>query len=140
MADTVMTLSADQKRRLAPGHRADGTPVANWDLPVLAGAGALRSTVGDMLRYLEATINDEAGEAYAVRANAGAMRIGLAWHLTPLGPNGPAIVWHNGGTGGYHCYAGFVKQTRTAVVVLGNTTAQSDRLAVDLLKLLQSVQ
>src|SRR6185295_15594211 len=45
MADTIVTLSADQKRRLAPGHLPNGKTVPNWDLPGLAGAGALRSTV-----------------------------------------------------------------------------------------------
>src|SRR5437762_5105440 len=44
MKDTAITLSASMRARLAPGHDAGGAPVPTWDLPVLAGAGALRST------------------------------------------------------------------------------------------------
>ncbi|MBI3857474.1 MAG: beta-lactamase family protein [Planctomycetes bacterium] len=141
MADTVITLNPDQKRRLAPGHSASGKPASNWDLPGLAGAGALRSTVNDMLRYLEANLGDSFAEAHLTRASiGGGRRIGLAWHLTPLAASGPTMVWHNGGTGGYRCYAGFVKSSRTAVVVLGNSTSDTDKLGVDLLKLLQDVK
>ena len=139
MMDTRITLDDDQKRRLAPGHDADGHPVANWDLPALAGAGALRSTVNDMLRYLEAQFSDAYAGTQSARATVGgAMSIGLGWHLIPS--KGSMIVWHNGGTGGYRSWAGFVKATRTAVVVLANSTAEVDTLGMSLLKLLQDVQ
>jgi hypothetical protein len=42
MTDTSITLSESQKQRLAAGHDAKLRPVHNWDLPTLAGAGALR--------------------------------------------------------------------------------------------------
>src|SRR5688572_12007119 len=47
MTNTSITLSAAVQKRLAPGHDASGAPAKNWDLPTLAGAGALRSTVND---------------------------------------------------------------------------------------------
>jgi len=139
MGDTRISLSDDQKRRLAPGHEADGQPAANWDLPALAGAGALRSTANDMLRYLEAQFSDAYQGTQSPRAAAGgAMRIGLGWHLVPS--KGSTIVWHNGGTGGYRSWAGFVKDTRTAVVVLANSSVEVDALGLAILKLLQNVQ
>lgn len=55
MSDTTISLSKDQQQRLAVGHSA-GKPVPNWDLPTLAGAGALRSSLLDMLRFLRANI------------------------------------------------------------------------------------
>ncbi|HEX7678961.1 MAG TPA: serine hydrolase domain-containing protein, partial [Thermoanaerobaculia bacterium] len=42
MKSTAITLSKAMKDRLAPGHNAELQPVANWDIPTLAGAGALR--------------------------------------------------------------------------------------------------
>jgi CubicO group peptidase (beta-lactamase class C family) len=52
MNDTAITLSPEQAERLAPGHNVLGQVTANWDMPTLAGAGALRSTAGDMLRFV----------------------------------------------------------------------------------------
>jgi CubicO group peptidase (beta-lactamase class C family) len=56
MTDTSITLSEAQQQRLAQGHNAKGEPAPKWDLPTLAGAGALSSTATDMLRYLEANL------------------------------------------------------------------------------------
>ncbi len=58
LADTRITLSPEQKERLAPPHTASGKPTANWDLPAFAGAGALRSTAGDLLRFLRANLGN----------------------------------------------------------------------------------
>ena len=54
MPDTGITLSSSMKQRMATGHNATLAPVANWDFPMLAGAGALRSSANDMLTFLEA--------------------------------------------------------------------------------------
>ena len=43
MPDTGITLSSSRQQRMAAGHTAMLAPAANWDLPTLAGAGALRS-------------------------------------------------------------------------------------------------
>ena len=45
MKDTGITLTADQKKRLTPGHDPGLSPSENWDFDALAGCGALRSTV-----------------------------------------------------------------------------------------------
>jgi CubicO group peptidase (beta-lactamase class C family) len=141
MDDTRVTLTAAQKKRLAPGHLPSGEAAANWDIPVLAGAGALRSTVNDLLRFLQANIGGRYESAHVRKLYIGeGSAIGLAWHLTPLPERSGTIVWHNGGTGGYHSFCGFVPETRTAVVVLGNSTTDTDPIGVSLLTLLQGVK
>ena len=57
MNDTSITLSLDQQGRLASGHTSAGKVTANWDIPTLAGCGAVASTVGDLLRFMEASMN-----------------------------------------------------------------------------------
>lgn len=56
MHDTVMQLSEEQQQRLIPGH-SEGEAVPNWDFQALAGAGAFRSTMADMLRFLQANLD-----------------------------------------------------------------------------------
>ncbi len=133
LKDTSVTLSADQKKRLAAGHDAALAPVKNWDLDALAGAGALRSTASDMLKFLAANLEltDTPLKAAmrrmrSVRRPTGVpgMDIMLAWHT--LSRDGSEIVWHNGGTGGYRSFAGFDAAKKTAVVVLTNTSFDID--------------
>jgi CubicO group peptidase (beta-lactamase class C family) len=126
MPDTSIALSTDQKSRLAYGHIAR-QQAPNWDIPTLAGAGAIRSTAKDMtvflaanLGHIDTPLHAAMDESHRPQANAGPnMQIGLGW-LT-LATDGPGpIVWHNGGTGGYRSFAGFVKETGIGVVVLTN--------------------
>ena len=56
MKSTRVTLSPEMKARLAIGHSPTLSPVANWDLAALAGAGALRSTTNDILTFLAANL------------------------------------------------------------------------------------
>jgi CubicO group peptidase (beta-lactamase class C family) len=125
LKETRITLTPEMRSRLAPGQDADGSPAANWDLPTLAGAGALRSTGDDMIRFLKANINPPEGHlGQALRLShekqatvAGNTTIGLGWHRNET----DGLVWHNGQTGGYHSFAGFNTERRAGVVVLANT-------------------
>jgi D-alanyl-D-alanine-carboxypeptidase/D-alanyl-D-alanine-endopeptidase len=141
MASTAITLSPDMKSHLAIGHDNRFEPTPNWDLPTLAGAGALRSTANDMLTFLAAQlglIKSDLGSAIAATRSkwmpAGAgMEIGLGWLKRPKA--GSEIIWHNGGTGGYRSFAGFDPKAQIGVVVLSNvyTTAGVDDIGFHLL-------
>ncbi|MHA2296096.1 MAG: serine hydrolase domain-containing protein [Candidatus Hodarchaeales archaeon] len=54
MPDTRITLSSEQEERLSSPHSRKGKPSSNWDIPAFAGAGALRSSVNDLLKFLSA--------------------------------------------------------------------------------------
>ncbi|NEO32311.1 MAG: beta-lactamase family protein [Symploca sp. SIO3C6] len=46
--------------------------------------------------------------------------IALGWFITHLPSVQKDVYWHNGGTGGYRSFYGFVKDTCTGVVILSN--------------------
>ncbi len=140
MADTSVTLSPSQQERLAIGHSVQLRPVANWDLPTLAGAGALRSTVSDMLTFVEANLGLRESPLQAAMAATHAprrsfpgpnMQIGLGWVIR--GGHGRELHWHNGGTGGYRSFLGFDLESKTGIVVLSNSTDSVDDLGFHLL-------
>jgi serine-type D-Ala-D-Ala carboxypeptidase/endopeptidase len=141
MSETAITLTPSLRARMAQGHDAAMNPVSNWDLDALAGAGALRSTAQDMLKFLRAhngkCAPEDCGALALMREvhtpAAARMKTGLAWVLE--GPRKSPIVWHNGGTGGFSSFAGFHAETKEAVVVLVNTQASqvSDGIGFHLL-------
>jgi CubicO group peptidase (beta-lactamase class C family) len=136
MTDTRIALTPEMRTRLASGHAADLEPAANWDLTVLAGAGAWRSTATDMLRFLGAAIQPPRtplGRALEMamqpRHETGTpgLQIGLGWHM--LRQNGRLITWHNGQTGGYHAFLGYDSASAAGVVVLANSAISIDDIA-----------
>ena len=126
MTSTRIVLTDDMKKRLAPPHNARLEPAKNWDLPTFAGAGGIRSTVNDMLRFLDANLKPgtkpldlamaNARKVHYQPANKQAHALGLGWHVSP-----EQARWHNGGTGGYHSYCAIHLESHTGMVVLGNT-------------------
>lgn len=142
MKDTRITLTPGMKARLAVGHSETLAPVANWDLPTFAGAGALRSTANDMLTFLAANLGyiqsplaKAMADEVSIRKPAGSpdMKIAYGWHIQTKDEQ--SIVWHNGGTGGYRSYMGYDPKARAGVVVLSNisTAAGQDDVGRHLL-------
>lgn len=133
MSDTVLELSDQQRSRLAPPYNAALAAEHTWDIPTLAGAGAIRSTVADMLRFAEANLaadddrKDELPLARAMRLAQqkrfdikGGLAIGLGWHIA----RDRFTRWHNGMTGGYASWLAVVPGHGIGVVVLSNTATE----------------
>ncbi len=138
MEETKIVLDQNMKDRLAVGH-SNGIEVENWDIPTLAGAGGIRSSTADMLNFLAANLGHTQTSLQAAmdlthkprHDKAGDLEVGLGWHIKES-PKG-AIIWHNGGTGGYRAFAGFVKETGKGVVVFTNSTVGADDIGFHLL-------
>jgi len=127
LSDTRITLTPGQRSRLARGY-SGVVEQQNWELGSLAGAGALRSSARDMLRFLEAnrgwlasSLSDAMTETQRQRVTTPSpdLAVGLGWHLLTL--NAGTAVFHDGATGGYRAFAGFLRNGKTAVVVLAGS-------------------
>jgi CubicO group peptidase (beta-lactamase class C family) len=127
----------DKEGRLIQGHDDKGKVTSQWDLPTLAGAGAIRSNTADMVRYGVAQMHEDlySKGAHEPREDYDdKQKIGLAWMLThdPVGDF--EIVWHTGGTGGFRSFLGFSKEKEILVVILNNSTQSVDFLGVEILR------
>ena len=128
MADTGTTVPDSKETRVLPSYGAGHQRQLPWDLGALAGAGAIRSTAGDMVTYLAAQLHPElVADDGGMRAAIGlshrlredvepGMRIGLFW----MYDEASGTYWHNGQVAGYTSYAFFDPAHDCAVVVLYN--------------------
>jgi len=129
LVDTSAVLSSSQQQRLAQGYDGDLNPIEPWSFTeATAGAGELRSTVNDLLKYAEA----QAGLANTPLAAAMALShqpihptsisgysIGINWIVSTDGK----VVWHNGGVYGGMAFVGFDPGSQKAAIVLIDTGA-----------------
>ena len=141
MHDTGIALSAAMNSRMAQGFNANREPMGRWDLPTLAGAGALRSTASDMVKFLNASLDSsssplgkilgriQVSQRPADRPNNS---IGLGWHIVKV--FGSTLTWHNGGTGGYRSIVGLDGANGRGVVLLTNSNMSPDDIAFHLLE------
>jgi serine-type D-Ala-D-Ala carboxypeptidase/endopeptidase len=141
LTDTGIALTEAQKKRVIPGHDSAGKPQPNWDFATLGACGAMRSTVGDLLRFVKANA-DPSGPLRDALVTAqqnwrdvrpGAEEIGLCWVRFPGAKKEPPKVWHNGQTGGYHSFVGFVPGRGGVVVLCNVTTFDVDKVGLAVL-------
>lgn len=136
---TGITLDDDMRAWMTRGHDQQGNVVPLWDLPTLAGAGALRSNMRDMLTFLDANVGApsteleramRAGHEQREEAGGPGMGIGLNWIVQSVRDR--RVVWHNGGTGGFRTFIGFDPDAEVGVVVLMNSTHGADDIGMHL--------
>jgi serine-type D-Ala-D-Ala carboxypeptidase/endopeptidase len=129
MSSTWITLSPDLEQRFAAGHSADLVTVSRWDIPTLAGAGALRSSANDLLKFLSAMMGyTKTPLAPAMQAMLTVQRPtgqpfidnALGWEIDTRGGN--EIIWKNGGTGGYRTFIGYAPRSGVGIVALSNAS------------------
>jgi len=128
MNDTRVNIRKADSARFAAGYDEKGVYNGPWNLTAaFAGAGAIRSTAQDMLKYAAAEMGEPGVPGPLAKAmqltqiqtyDGTGSRIGLGWIFIGRGDN--EILFHNGGTGGFRSYLGIDVKRKIAVVVLSN--------------------
>lgn len=137
--DTKLNYNENEVSNLATGYSQDGNETRHWELGVFSGAGGIRSTTGDLLKFACINLSDTVPSlklAHYSTFNDSKTNVGLAWQITNT-RQGNEMIWHNGRTGGFSSFCGMIKSKKIAVVILCNTAANSDQVALGILKLLQ---
>lgn len=140
LEDTRISLTGSMRERLAQGHQSILKATSNWDLPTLAGAGALRSTSNDLVKFMRAACLSDAGaplrpafdlllQTRRATDKPNEM-VGLGWFART--GNDDEIVWKDGETGGYASFVGFSTRRRAGAVVLSNSTNIIDDIGFSL--------
>ena len=115
---------------MATGHDRDLSATPCWDLPTLAGAGALRSSANDLLTFLAAELGyvatplaaamvDPTSCARVATETSNIQALGRLLSTDAAGE----IAWHNGGTGGFRSFLGFDRGHGRGVTVLTNSAS-----------------
>jgi serine-type D-Ala-D-Ala carboxypeptidase/endopeptidase len=129
--DTRITLTAVMSGRLAEGHNTSLQSVPNWNLsPAFAGAGALRSTANDLLRFLDAcqgrrksSLEPAIARLLQVRRQTGVKNVYAAagWFVSTA--HNDELVTKSGETAGYSTFIGYSTRTRMEAVLLANAAS-----------------
>ena len=134
------------KGNLVKGLNNEGIEVPNWDLAVLAGAGAIFSTVEDLSQFAISQFEYKNKELELTRVKTFElnknMDIGLGWHILK-NKSDNLWYWHNGGTGGYSSSMVIEEKSKNGIIILSNVSAFNpnmgniDKLCFELMKTLE---
>lgn len=143
LVDTKKVLSQSDFSRMAVGY-VGSKRVDYWDdLGAMDGAGVLRSTTSDMLKFAKANIQlpqSSLGKVMEacqqthfegkIKENGNNIKMGLGWVKLKLDDSLPEALFHNGGTGGFSTNLLIFKENKTALVVFFNSMDTDEKVAV----------
>lgn len=134
------------KGNLVRGLNNEGKEVPNWEFSVLAGAGAIFSTVEDLSQFTISQFDCSNKELKLTRVKTFElnknMDIGLGWHILKSQSKN-LWYWHNGGTGGYSSSMVIDEKSKNGIIILSNVSAFNpntgniDDLCFELMKTLE---
>jgi CubicO group peptidase (beta-lactamase class C family) len=127
----------DDGGNLLIGHSRDAI-VPHWHFDALAGAAGLRSSVGDLLLFLQQNLRPQDSKLRAAlllarQAQDGtAQDVGLGWNIVEVGDSGQSwpLVWRASNTAGFATFLGFRTDRQQALVLLGNSDADLSALGI----------
>lgn len=120
MDDTVIATPSRLAGNVASGHDDSLEPISDWTFDVLAGTGALRSTLPDLLRFMDA-VCESSSIASIVRPlmtprDQGGLELAKP-HL-----DGVIALSKPGGTGGARSFVKCIPEWKRGVAVLSNAS------------------
>ena len=129
MNSTCIKPTPELRPRWSVSHGDENRSV--WDFDAfyngLAGAGALRSSVNDMLKYVAAQLGQMTNsltalmkQTYPVRFSRvfGEADLAMPWWI--YHENGVDLITHGGATGGQKAFIGFDQTSKRGVVIFAN--------------------
>lgn len=130
MNDTRGKLTTGMSARMSQGHDKDGKPHPNLELQIFAGAGNLKSTANDLLKYIAAQIGLRKTTFSALikrshrqlhESSSGFGNTAMPWvDQGVYQPTNSHLLGHAGGTGGFSSFVGFDLRQHRGVVVLSS--------------------
>jgi len=124
MKDTRISLSANQLTQAAQGYSLAGRAVNPWEYQSFESSVGLKSSVNDLLKFMHAQVNNQQfGELHQSLYRTDIDKhthIAKGWHVLK-NKRFYDLIAHAGTTSGHRAFMGFVKESKTGVVVLSNS-------------------
>jgi D-alanyl-D-alanine-carboxypeptidase/D-alanyl-D-alanine-endopeptidase len=120
MNSTAITLDSEQSERLAKGYDAEGHLAPSID-GQLQGAGALKSSLNDMLTYAQSQMaegDEEVKLSHKPLFTSGGYSAGLNWQMMRSGSN--RLIWQEGNIDGFNSLCLVEPERKVGLVILAN--------------------
>jgi D-alanyl-D-alanine-carboxypeptidase/D-alanyl-D-alanine-endopeptidase len=119
-----------------------GAPAGHWHFGALAGSAGLRTSLSDLLDFMQVNLRPEDSPLRAAllimrqpRVHAASEQFGLGWNIVEVrsGDQTWPLLWRGSSTGGFSTFVGFRTDRQQAAVLLANTDTDLSALGMTLL-------
>jgi len=137
MQNSYFEIDKHNRAQFVEGITAKGKKSKPWEMKFINPAGAIKSTLDDMILYASAQLASSPGGSDFLKAAHDPLgyqikmpedklwkgnSMGLGWWHNFEEEEHP-FIWHGGSSGGYTSFVGFSEEEEKAVVILSNISS-----------------
>ncbi len=144
MSDSFIDFPEKKENVISPGYDRAQKPVQPWTFSSFKASEGIKLSADDMTKFLKANMNmsdsglDEIFKYnFTPQLNTGfntQLSVAMGWHTINM--NHFHIITHTGKTSGHNAFVGMVRETKTAVVILANSSFGTEDLGIQILRMI----
>lgn len=144
MRHSFIDFAEKKDKVITTGYDRSMKPVTPWSFSSFKGSEALKTTAEDLVSFLKANMNMSFSELDNIFNHNFTpqlqdsfntqLSVAIGWHIINM--NHFNIITHTGRTSGHNVFIGMVRETKTAVVILANSTAGTEDLGLQILRMI----
>ncbi|NOX42976.1 MAG: beta-lactamase family protein [Gammaproteobacteria bacterium] len=144
MISTAIALTPEMQKHLAQGYTTKGEPTPLWTCGALDGAGCFNSSGSDMMKFVQANIDDKSfliqtfKKMHKQQSNG---KTGIGWMQPGFAERfigNKSVIWHNGLVGGYGSYVSIDLKAKTGVFILSNMAIDPSMIGMMITRLVRT--
>ena len=147
MDNTFMTWNKESDIDLSPGYDKASRITEPWMFKSFLASEGVKSTAQDLCSYINFQVNDDIqGSLSNVISKAQEIQVpnslnesissAYGWQVFSRNKDGYPIFTYTGRTSGHNAFIAFVKETKTAVIILSNSVKGTEDLGLQVLRLI----
>jgi len=143
--NTYIHKTEDSDSAITYGFDRAGRQTKNWDFASFGASEGLKSNLNDLILFTRAHIGSTGSQLDFILAANHEPEVqthyndkifaGKGWHIFNQKKNFN-IITHSGKTYGHRAYISFIKETKTAVIILSNSSVGTEDLGLLILRMI----
>ncbi len=144
MENTFADFAEKKENIIVPGYDRAQKTTTPWSFGSFKGSEGIKTTSEDLVKFLKANMNlSQTGLEPVFAKNFGQtafksfnenLSVCMGWHTINM--NHFNIITHTGKTTGHNAFVGMVRETKTAVIILANSSVGVEDLALQILRMI----
>jgi len=144
MTNSFVDFNEKKENVTTTGYNRALKRVEPWTFSSFKGSEGLKSSAADMVKFIRANMNlsysglenifDQNFTPQLRSSFNPQLSVATGWHLINM--NQFNIVTHTGKTSGHSAFTGMVRETKTAVIILANSSLGTEDLGMQILRMI----
>ena len=147
MDDTFITWNKETEFNISPGYDKASRLTKPWEYKSFAASEGAKSTSQDLSAYINFQMNDAVqGSLSNVIAKTQEIQVpkslnkvistAYGWQVYTRNKDGYPIYTYSGRTSGHNTFIAYIKETKTAVIILSNSVLGTEDLGLQVLRMI----